>query len=577
MAKLVDRSEHALGRASGDGRASGLWTRRLRPALLVLGLALLAVGCHADPDDAAGQAKELSDPVRREFAVGNLTRLYAKALTDSKSDRSAPAVKGFVDVTYEPMVKTYLDAPEDTQNGERLMALFYEMRDPRTFPALLKALEWRTEVNEEHAITAARTLSVLQLSPAQKSEAAKKLATALDRVSGKRPVDNRMRVEFLRTLGELNDPAAAEVLTKVALRQSEEQNFLINNLAVEQLGRLADPATVPALIEALYLFDPSNPANRLTQTVPAALVRIGRPALTPLINVLQGKDNKALASSKAWIEAIRLRNAQAAATMNPTAEMKKEASFALGTLGFPEAIPPLLVAAADPDKGVQLGAAVALASINRSDADTPKIRDVMIKTYEAQEKTQRMQVLRAMQHLYDPGLQPFFMTVAKTPEEELPDIRVIALNAYAMLANKAEAAQASSFIAADKSPYKGTFESQNNVLLKVASECDVDVACWTKKLDDKDENVVRKATYMLARIGRGKPAVISALVGKLDHPKEMVRGDVLSALDYVAVQGAPEAVAKIEKIRKAEEGRGSWNHIKERALATQAKLAARGK
>ncbi|MDB4991679.1 MAG: repeat protein [Myxococcaceae bacterium] len=560
MAKLVDRLR-----------------RRLRPALLVLGLAIVAVGCHADADDAAGQAKELSDPVRREFALGNLTRLYAKALTDSKSDRSAPAVKGFVDVTYEPLVKTYLDAPEDTQNGERIMGLLSEMRDPRALPALLKALEWRTEVNEEHAITAARTLAVIQLTPAQKSEAAKKLATALDRVSGKRPVDNRMRVEFLRTLGELNDPAASDVLTKVALRQSEEQNFLINNLAVEQLGRLADPKTVPALIQALYLFDPSNPANRLTQTVPAALVRIGRPALAPLIDVLQGKDAKALAASKAWIEAIRQRDAQAAEQMNAAAEMKKEASFALGTLGFSDAIAPLLVAAADPDKGVQLGAAVALASINRSEVETPKIRDALTKVYQNQDKQQRMQVLRAMQHLYDPGLQPFLLTVAKTPEDELPDIRVIAVNAYAMLANKAEAAQLTALIAGDKTEYKGTLESQNNLLLKAASECDVNLDCWTKKLDDKDENVARKATYMLARLGRGKPTVIQALVKKLDHPKELVRGDVLSALDYVAVQGSPEAVAKIDQLRKAEEGRGSWNHIKERALATQAKLAARGK
>ncbi|MEY4512957.1 MAG: hypothetical protein RLZZ450_5079 [Pseudomonadota bacterium] len=550
---------------------------RLRPWALVLGLALLAVGCHADPDDAAGQAKELSDPVRREYAMGNLTRLYSKALMDAKSDRNAPTVKSFSDATHEQLVKTYLDAPEDTQNGERIMSLFGEMRDPRTLPALLKALEWRTEVNEEHAISAARTLSVIELPAGQRTEVAKKLAGALDRVSGKRPVDNRMRVEFLRTLGVLNDPAASEVLTKVALRQSEEQNFLINNLAVEQLGALADPATVPALIEALYLFDPANPGNRLTATVPAALVRIGKPALAPLVKVLEGKDTKALAASKAWIEAIRQRNAGAAEQMNAAAEMKKEAEFALGTLGFSESIPPLLAAAADPDKGVQLGAAVALAQINRTDAETPKVREVIVKIYEGQEKVQRMQILRAMQHLYDPGLQPFLLGVAEAPEEELPDIRVIALNAYAMLANKAESATAKAFIAGDKSPYKGTFESQNAALLKVGAECDEVVQCWTKKLDDKDENVVRKAAYMLARVGRNKPDVIKALVSKLDHPKELVRGDVLSALDYVAVTGSPEAVAKIEALRKAEEGRGSWSHIKDRALATQAKLAARGK
>jgi hypothetical protein len=188
-----------------------------------------------------------------------------------------------------------------------------------------------------------------------------------------------------------------------------------------------------------------------------------------------------------------------------------------------------------------------------------------------------MQVLRAIQHLYDPGTLPFFLATAKAPEEELPDIRVIAANAYALLANKAEASALNALIAADKSPYKATFESQNKALLAAADECDVAVPCWAKQLDNKDDNVARKATYMLGRLGRGNADAIAALVKKLDDTRELVRGDVLSAIDFAAVKGSPEAVKKIEAIRKAEEGRAIWNHVKERALATQARLAARTK
>ncbi len=547
----------------------------MRLVVLSVAFSLALAGCHANPDDPAGQAGELSDPVRREYALGNLTRLYGKALGESQSDRTAAPLKAFADVTINPLVKTYIEHPEDTQNGALIVSLLFEMRDARSLPALMKALEWRTEVNEEHAVMAARTLAVIEIVPGKKGEVATKLAEALDRVTGKRPVDNRMRIEFLRSLGEINDPAASTVLTKVALRQSEEQNFLINNLAVEQLGRLADPASVPALVEALYLFDPADPRNRLNQAVPAALVRIGRPALEPLLRVLKGQDPKALAQSKAYIEAIRQRAPDIAKVMSAPAEMKKEAAYAVGVLGYPEAIDPLIAASADPDPAVQLSAAAALASINRTDADTDRIRNVLVKVYQTQEKTQRMQVLRALQHLYDPGTLPFLLTVAKTPEDELPDIRVIALNAYALLANKAEAEAANAFMASDTSPYKETFEKQNKPLLAAAADCDVDVACWTKRLGDKEENVARKASYMLARLGRGNAAAVAGLVDKLDHPREMVRGDVLSALDFVAVSGSVEAVAKIEAIRKSEEGRASWNHIKDRALATQAKLMLR--
>ena len=43
----------------------------------------------------------------------------------------------------------------------------------------------------------------------------------------------------------------------------------------------------------------------------------------------------------------------------------------------------------------------------------------------------------------------------------------------------------------------------------------------------------------------------------------------------VHIDGSPEAIQKIEAIRRAEEGRAIWNHVKDRALATQAKLMLR--
>src|SRR5688572_6447870 len=127
-------------------------------AFLLCTVLWVLVGCHADPDDPAGQAKELADPVRREHALANIHRLYTGALAKHNGDRAAAEVKTIADATIDKLVETYVNNPEDTQNGQVILDVLYEMRDPRSLPALLKALDWREEVTDEHAYRAAKVL-----------------------------------------------------------------------------------------------------------------------------------------------------------------------------------------------------------------------------------------------------------------------------------------------------------------------------------------------------------------------------------------------------------------------------------
>lgn len=556
--------------------------------LLGAGLSLIAVavGCHADDNDPEGQAKELSDPVRRENAIANLMRIYTNALSKNNGNRAHADVKGIADTIHDELTATYIDHPEDTQSGRKILDLMYEMRDARTIPALLKALEWRPEVTEEHAISAAKTLAAMEIPADKKGEVVDKIGGALEQISGARPVDNRMRIEFIRALGAIGDRRATPVLTKIATNQVEEQNFLINRLAAEQIARIADPEAVPAMVKGLFLFAPNQPQMRMNDVAAQALVAIGRPALEPLLNVLRGQDAEANAIVTAYIAAVRERNAEAAATMDVRTITSNESSFALGQLGLREAIQPLLAETQLPanrtgdgpdlNENRRIGAVIALVSINRQDADTAPIREALIRVYNSSEKMRRMQLLVAMQHLMDPGLLPFFLEQARQPEDELPDIRVLALKAYAFLADASEVAGAQRVIDAEpEDGFKRVFQ-ENTPALQAATACNNNVDCWIRKLDDSNERVARKAAYMLARYGRGNPAVIRALVNKLNHREEEVRGDLLYALDFVATAGSPEAVAKIEELREAEEGRAIWNHIKELALAVQARLRARG-
>ena len=87
--------------------------------------------------------------------------------------------------------------------------------------------------------------------------------------------------------------------------------------------------------------------------------------------------------------------------------------------------------------------------------------------------------------------------------------------------------------------------------------------------------VVRKATYMIARYGRGNQEAIAALIPLISHSDQFVRGDALYALDWVASEGSTEAVAAIDELKETEEGRSSWEQIKELAMAVRARLQAR--
>ncbi|MDH4283476.1 MAG: HEAT repeat domain-containing protein, partial [Myxococcales bacterium] len=312
-------------------------------------VAALGLGCHAAKDDPKGQAEELSDPVRRENAIFNLKEIYTETLAAHGGDRNSPEVKAVADVIVEPLTRAYLDYPEDRINGLAILDLLYEMQDARSIPALTEALNWRTEVSEEDAVRAAQTIDVMEVPADKRPAVIQALARSLERITDARPQDNRMRVSMIRALGSLQDKGATDILTTIATKQDEKQNFLINRLAAQQLGELRDPAAVPALIKCLFLFAPNRPELRMNDVAAEALILIGRPSLKPLLAVLDGKDAAANAIAKEYIDAVKARRPDLANQMTVRQVTGGEASFALGALGFPDALEPLLAEAASSD------------------------------------------------------------------------------------------------------------------------------------------------------------------------------------------------------------------------------------
>lgn len=545
----------------------------------------VVVACHADENDPAGQAEELADPVRRQNAIVNLTRIYTKALADQGGDRDHQAVKAIADIIHDDLTQVYINNDADVQNGQSILDLLAEMQDPRTIPALVKALNWRAEVSEQHAIRSAQTLTAMNVPDDKKGEVIEALSGALQRVTGARGEDNRMRIAFIRALGKMNDSRAAPALIEVATTQSEEQQFIINRMAAQELGRISDlgdatDSAVTAMIKALYLFQPNAPQMRMNDVAAEVLVRIGRPALQPLLQLLAGQNAEASAIVDQYIAAVRQQNEDAANAMNKDMLLGSEATFTLGELGFRDAFDPLMAQTqGHDDASRKFNAAIALVRLNLEAADAARVRDMLKRVYTEMPSGRdgwimQMRLVAAMRQLYDPAVLPFFLEQAR--DHEVPDIRIEAVLDYALLANREEAGALRTYINGlpESEGIRDTF-AQNNPLLEAANECNDNLECWIGKLDASENTMVRKAAFMIGRYGRGNEAAITALVDKLGHDEIEVRMTALQALDRIAVSGSQAAIDKIEHLRETEEGRGVWTAFKRQALPAQARLRAR--
>jgi len=545
-------------------------------------VAALGLGCHAAKDDPEGQASELSDPVRRENAIFTLKEIYTGELAENGGDRDSGEVEAVADVVVAPLTQAYLDYPEDRINGLEILNLLAEIQDPRSLPALLEALNWRTEVSEDHAIRAAQTIQSIDVPAAERPEVISALGRSLERITGSRPQDNKMRVSMIRALGSLDDKGATDILTTIATKQDENQNFLINRLAAQQLGELRDPSAIPALIKCLFLFAPGRPDMRMNDVAAEALILIGRPSLEPLLKVLDGKDATANAIAKHYIDSVKARRPDLATKMSVRQVTGGEASFALGALGFSEALDPLLAEASSSDTARKLNAAIALVRIEVPEAEREKVRTTLKSVYNSlpqgyQGISMRGQLLAAIAHTYDPQMMPFIFEQAADRRAN-PELRLIAVTNYALLANASEAENLSGLIAKERRSEDGGYRekfAENEPLLDLAKECDTKVECWVSKAKSAEAVNARKGAYMLGRYGSGNQQAIDALVNQLGADELGVRLSALMATDQIAIKGSSAAVAKIDELRSREEGQSVWTRFRGEALPVQARLKSR--
>ena len=94
-----------------------------------------------DENDPKTWVKRLDDPAQRANAIKRLTQFYEDGMTKASNDANSPDVKALLDTISDPLTKQYTAGGLDDKTRTDLMKFLAETHDPRTQPALAKALK----------------------------------------------------------------------------------------------------------------------------------------------------------------------------------------------------------------------------------------------------------------------------------------------------------------------------------------------------------------------------------------------------------------------------------------------------
>jgi HEAT repeat protein len=309
-------------------------------AILSAVAVLLLVACRGDPHDPMTWAKKLTNLRERQEALNQLARMSVE-----RAKIGVPS-----------LVRLY----QETKQPEHLQALV-RYQDTTTIPLLIEALDF-TDDDFDRAIVAAEALGEMG---AHATPAVPALMKAAEHTLHIKSRANGARLAAIRALAKIGDKRAVPSLAKILTTSADEQDFLLNQKAALALAELRDPAAIPALIKGMFM---TGRGANIFQECRLGLVRMGEPAVAPLVEVLNEKNPAIFAMAreldfdkyspgivpfKAAIVLGDLRAAKAVPALAGRLKIPaksgehKSILIALGFIGTPEAVDVLLTTLKD--------------------------------------------------------------------------------------------------------------------------------------------------------------------------------------------------------------------------------------
>jgi HEAT repeat protein len=476
-------------------------------------VSLGTVACTGDPNDPHTWAKKL------------------KNLRDQKEalDRIAA-----IDVERaRPVVPDLIDLYKETKKPEHLEALA-RYRDERTKPIMLEALEY-SEDDFDRATIAAGVLGEMKA-----TDAVDALIKAVDKPLPVKSRANSTRLAAIRALVKIGDPRAVPVLTKILTTSADEQDFLLNQKAALGLAELRAKSSVPGLLKGLFM---TGRGTNIFQECRLALVRIGDPAVGPLIELLQERN------ADVREMATRLEFDKVTPGIVPY-----KAAVVLGDLRAKRAVAPLVARLSAPQKGGEHSAVlIALGQIG-----TPQAVDTLVNVVKSGKAspTLRASAADALYLSGDRRAVPTLMDIARTgyvagPDgRKASDLRANAAIDLARIAGK-EHFDAFKGLVDRETEVQGVFGEALDRMM-VAKECGSDVACYGKRLADPSWTRAEKAAFAIGFSGdasRGIPLLLAALkpVASLPQERYPVHQAILYSLTRLGSRSCKDCEDKLLK------------------------------
>lgn len=528
----------------------------------VVGMGSMLIGCD-DENDPKTWVKRLDEPAKRAGAIKRLTQFFEDGMVKANNKVDDPAMKALLDTIVEPMSKAYVTGDLDEKTRKDLLKALATTRDPRASGAIKKAMKdfadgkgtademlqavGYVKVVKPADCGAELLAGFLKVNPSKKELGPPYQVTQDAMLAVKDPAWKGALIDLL------NKPIDAKA--PVEDLRNEVYHQVVAAMVLGELG--AQEAAKPLFKVAL-----SPTKKDIAATCIASLMKLGKPTVLMLLDVLSGKDTE-------LVEFAKKQNPQ-----SPGAYVQTAVAV-LGPLGRAEAVGPVLAALnSATDDTTKASIAMTLTLLPAS-ADSQK---AVMTVFERVGNTAtlpngspaRMSLAQAIADWMDPSVVPWLLkqvdVVGKGPKDQKEDIDVVqsGLMASAMkLMKKEQADEVKKVVDKEGNDLdKQTFKLANDLL----AACGDKVGCYLEKVDAEASQAKNgqfagiKAAYMLGALGN--ESVKAELLKRLPKVKSAeIRFDALKVLDKLSPNGDAKIADELQKIMDDDVKRGDQSAI----------------